>query len=175
MDLSRHRLGEALDGELGSVVVGGAGEGAEAGGRGNIHDEATAAVGSALAHALDGPHRDPGRAVEHRLHVALYLLLGRVLRVARERVSRIVDDDVEAQLLLRPVPPLRGRLLEGLAHRRRGGHVQLELQDVGVRVVQVGQGGGVACCGDEAVGGVLGDDFAQLPSETLGASGDYIV
>ena len=105
MDISRHGLSKALNGELASVVVRSPRESTEASGRGDIDDKPPAPVSRALAHAPDAAHRDPGGAVEQRLHVALDLLLGRVLRVPRQRVARVVDYDVEAQLLLRPAPP----------------------------------------------------------------------
>lgn len=68
MGLSRYRLGEALDGELASVLVCGSGESAEAGGGGDIHDEATAIIAHALTHPPGTAHCDPGGAVEQRLH-----------------------------------------------------------------------------------------------------------
>lgn len=96
MNLSRHGLSKALDSELASVIIRSPRESAGAGGRGDIDDQPPAAIGRALAHASDAAHRDPGGAMEQRLHVALDLLLGRVLRVPRERVSTDAADNTSS-------------------------------------------------------------------------------
>lgn len=139
MHLPRHRFRETLQGKLARVVIGMAGERTQPGQRRDIEDQ-PAATTFGLTHDLDGAHRHAGSAEEERLHLLVGLFFRRALRVTRERIPRIVDDDVEAVVR---TEVLRGGS-EGGVHGGDTGHVQGDLEDVGVVVREVGQAGRVA-------------------------------
>lgn len=105
-DLATHTLGEALDGELGGVVVGTAGVAHEAAHTGDLDDDAAllargrgvrAGPGVVLAHDAHGVQGEVGDAPEVGLEetAGLGVLVGRGresgLGVAVETVASVVD------------------------------------------------------------------------------------
>lgn len=173
-ELLGHARGEPFERELGRVVVRAAGRRQHAAHAADVDDDAAAlpARGAvdvaqdrqrALGHVDDAP--EVGVEERARARVAG----GRGLRVAHQRVPRVVDDDVDA-------PEARQRRGEGRVDGRRRRDVQRQLQHVG-RVGDRGraEGRGVARRGDDALRWVFLDEVLheRLP-DAGGAAGDFV-
>ena len=167
MDFPGKGLGPALDGPLAGVVVGVPRE-AELAGEGRHVEDDAAPAALVLPHDPDGARRHAGRAEEEGLDLPVGFLLGGRLCVPRERVSGVVDDDVETETL----PKVLRGYGEGAADRFGRRDVQLELEDVGVAVRQVREVAGVACGGDETVLRLAGDEAGDCTTDSRGASCD---
>lgn len=175
MHLPRHALREPLDGKLAGMVVGMARERTEPGKRRHVEDDPSPARVGRLTHGFEGPRRDPRRAKEERLHLAVRLLLGRRLGVAREGVAGVVDDDVDVELAVGAAAKVLGSRGGGKrgVNRAWGGYVQGQLEDVRVAIGQVREIGRVAGRGDQTLPGLAGDEGREGAPNAGRASSDW--
>lgn len=96
--LPRYALSPSFDSVLGSVVERVTGEGAHAGQTGHVEHQPPVSSGL-LPHDFHRLHRHAHSAEEVRLELLVHLVFSRGFGIAGEGITRIVDHDVEVEVL----------------------------------------------------------------------------
>ena len=123
-----------------------------------------------LTHNLNGTHRNSRSAEEQRLYLLMCFFLCCSFRVARKGVARVIDYDIEMEVL---AEMLRSGG-EGGVDRIDRGHVQDKLKDIGVRIRQVRKAGRVSSRGNEALVWLARNQAGNLTTDARRATGNFL-